>query len=90
MDLNGGIFSVTGTLYAANGAGNETTLRLNAGATMRVNGIAATASGSTTRFYGNGGEFRPLGLTASALEMPATAFTSLYASTNGLVVNTER
>ena len=89
MDLNGGVFSVAGTFYAARGAGNETVLRLNGSATMRVNGFAATAEGSTTRFYGNGGEFRPLGLTAETLTMPVGAFTYLYASTNGLVVNTE-
>ena len=89
MDLNGGVLSIGGTLYAANTANNESTLRLNAGATLRCNGIASTVSGSTTRFYANGGEFRPLGLAANALEMPADAFTSLYVSTNGLVINTD-
>ena len=49
----------------------------------------APAAGATTRFDGNGGTFRPLGLTEAGLTMPATAFTYLYASTNGFVVNTE-
>ena len=89
MDLNGGVFTVNGTFYAANGTNNVTELRLNPGGTFRCNVIGGAKSTSTARFYANGGEFRPLGLAAAALEMPSDAFTSLYASTNGLVVNTE-
>ena len=89
VDLNGGIVTVNGSLYPAKATGNDTTLRLNEGGVFRCNAVVATASDSTTRFYGNGGEFRPLGLTAAALTMPVAAFTSLYASTNGLVINTE-
>ena len=89
MDINGGVFTVSNGLYTAYGKNNDTTLRLNAGGTLRCNAVIAKSSGSTTRFYANGGEFRPLGLTAAALTMPAAAFTYLYASTNGLVVNTE-
>ena len=89
MDLNGGVFTVSNSFSAAAETGNETTLRLNAGGTFRCNAFAATASGSTTYFYANGGELRPLGLAADTLAMPADAFTYLYASTNGLVVNTD-
>ena len=88
-DLNGGVVTVKGSLYPAYGANANSTLRLNRGGTLRCNGFAAMASGSTTRFYGNGGEFRPLALTDATLAMPANAFSYLYASTNGLVVNTE-
>ncbi|MBQ6340371.1 MAG: autotransporter-associated beta strand repeat-containing protein, partial [Kiritimatiellae bacterium] len=88
MELNGGVFTVSNSFGAAQATGNETTLRLNAGGTFRCNASVSTASGSTTRFYANGGTFRPLCRTAEAQTMAADTFTYLYASTNGLVVDT--
>ena len=88
VDLNGGVLTCSNTFYAAYGAGNDTTLRLNPGATFRCNAYAATAASSTSRFYGNGGTFRPLCRTAAAQTMANNVFTHLYASTNGLVVDT--
>ena len=88
MDLNGGELTCSNTFYAAYATGNDSTLRLNASATLRCNAFAATADDSTTRLYANGGTFRPLCRTAAAQTMPANAFTYLYSSTNGLVVDT--
>ena len=88
MDLNGGVLTVSNALYAAYESGNDTTLRLNAGATLRCNAVAASHASSTSRLYANGGTFRPLCLTTAAQTMPANAFTYLYASTNGFVVDT--
>ena len=67
------MYTVTGGLYAAYASGNDTTLRLNAGGTLRCNRFDYTRSGSTTRFYGNGGEFHPLGLTEATCVMTNTA-----------------
>jgi autotransporter-associated beta strand protein len=55
---------------------------------LRCNGVNVPAAGATTRFYGNGGTFRPLCLTTAGQTMAANAFSYLYASTNGLVVDT--
>jgi autotransporter-associated beta strand protein len=63
-------------------------LRLNEGAVLRCNGVNVPAAGATTRFYGNGGTFRPLCLTEAGLTMADNAFSYLYSSTNGLVVDT--
>ena len=74
VDLNGGALTCSNTLYAAYRGGNDVTVRLNPNGMFRCNAYSATAAGSTTRFYGNGGTFRPL--------------CRFYASTNGLVVDT--
>ena len=87
-DLNGGVVTVKGSIYPAYGGTAESTLRLNEGAVLRCNGVVAPADGATTRFYGNGGTFRPLCLTTAGQTMAANAFSYLYASTNGLVVDT--
>lgn len=94
VDLNGGIFSVTGiTYFAGNTAqtskspANEVTVRLNAGGRWRVNAIAQKDASAQTRLYGNGGAFTPIGVTAAGLEFP-DCITALYASTNGFVVDT--
>ena len=88
VDLNGGVLTCSNTLYAAYRGGNDVTVRLNPNGMFRCNAYSATAAGSTTRFYGNGGTFRPLCRTAAAQTMAANVFTYLYASTNGLVVDT--
>ena len=88
VDLNGGVLTCSNTLYAAFKGGNDVTVRLNPNGMFRCNAYAATAAGSTTRFYGNGGTFRPLCRTAAAETMDADIFTYLYVSTNGLVVDT--
>ena len=88
VDLNGGVLTCSNTLYAAYRGGNDVTVRLNPNGMFRCNAYAATAAGSTTRFYGNGGTFRPLCRTTAAQTMAAGIFTHLYASTNGLVVDT--
>ena len=87
-DLNGGVVTVKGAIYPAYGGTAESTLRLNEGAVLRCNGVVAPAAGATTRFYGNGGTFRPLCLTEAGLTMADNAFSYLYSSTNGLVVDT--
>ena len=88
VDLNGGVLTCSNTLYAAYRGGNDVTVRLNPNGMFRCNAYSATAAGSTTRFYGNGGTFRPLCRSAAAQTMAADIFTHLYASTNGLVVDT--
>ena len=88
VDLNGGVLTCSNTLYAAYRGGNDVTVRLNPNGMFRCNAYEATAAGSTTRFYGNGGTFRPLCRKAAAETMDADIFTYLYASTNGLVVDT--
>ena len=88
VDLNGGVLTCSNTLYAAFKGGNDVTVRLNPNGMFRCNAYEATAAGSTTRFYGNGGTFRPLCRSAAAQTMAAGIFTHLYASTNGLVVDT--
>jgi autotransporter-associated beta strand protein len=88
VDLNGGVLTCSNTLYAAYQGGNDVTVRLNPNGLFRCNAYVATAEGSTTRFYGNGGTFRPLCRKAAAQTMEANIFTHLYASTNGLVVDT--
>ena len=50
--------------------------------------ITQTAADATGILYGNGGTLRPLGLTAAARTV--SALTHVYASTNGLVVDTSR
>ena len=87
-DLNGGVVTVKGSIYPAYGGTAESTLRLNEGAVLRCNGVNVPAAGATTRFYGNGGTFRPLCLTTAGQTMAANAFSYLYASTNGLIVDT--
>ncbi len=87
-DLNGGVVTVKGSIYPAYGGTAESTLRLNEGAVLRCNGVNVPAAGATTRFYGNGGTFRPLCLTTAGQTMVANAFSYLYASTNGLIVDT--
>ena len=88
VDLNGGALTCSNTLYAAYRGGNDVTVRLNPNGMFRCNAYSATVAGSTTRFYGNGGTFRPLCRTAAAQTMAANIFTYLYVSTNGLVVDT--
>ena len=88
VDLNGGVLTCSNTLYAAYNGGNDVTVRLNPNGMFRCNAYSATAGNSVTRFYGNGGTFRPLCRTAAAQTMAANIFTHLYASTNGLVVDT--
>ena len=88
VDLNGGVLTCSNTLYAAYKGGNDVTVRLNPNGQFRCNAYSATVGNSVTRFYGNGGTFRPLCRTAAAQTMAANIFTSLYASTNGLVVDT--
>jgi len=88
VDLNGGVLTCSNTLYAAYQGGNDVTVRLNPNGLFRCNAYVATVEGSTTRFYGNGGTFRPLCRKAAAQTMEANIFTHLYASTNGLVVDT--
>ena len=88
VDLNGGILTCSNTLYAAYKSGNDVTVRLNPNGMFRCNAYAATVGNSVTRFYGNGGAFRPLCRTAAAQTMAADVFTHVYASTNGLVVDT--
>ena len=88
VDMNGGVLTCSNTLYAAYQGGNDVTVRLNPNGLFRCNAYVATAEGSTTRFYGNGGTFRPLCRKAAAQTMEANIFTHLYASTNGLVVDT--
>ena len=88
VDLNGGVLTCSNTLYAAYRGGNDVTVRLNPNGMFRCNAYSATAAGSTTRLYGNGGTFRPLCRSAAAQTMAAGIFTHLYASTNGLVVDT--
>ncbi|MBQ6008800.1 MAG: autotransporter-associated beta strand repeat-containing protein, partial [Kiritimatiellae bacterium] len=88
VDLNGGVLTCSNTLYAAYNGGNDVTVRLNPNGMFRCNAYAATAGNSVTRLYGNGGAFRPLCRKAAAETMDADIFTYLYASTNGLVVDT--
>ena len=88
IDLNGGILTCSNTLYAAYRGDNDVTVRLNPNGMFRCNAYAATEGNSVTRFYGNGGTFRPLCRTAAAQTMAANIFTHLYASTNGFVVDT--
>ncbi|MBR1586737.1 MAG: autotransporter-associated beta strand repeat-containing protein [Kiritimatiellae bacterium] len=88
VDLNGGVLTCSNTLYAAYNGGNDVTVRLNPNGMFRCNAYAATAGNSVTRLYGDGGAFRPLCRTAAAETMAANVFTYLYASTNGLVVDT--
>ena len=86
IDLNGGLFAVTGSVDFASYDGDKVTLRLNPGATFRANAISQTATTAETAFYGNGGTFQPICKTAAGQTLNA-AF-SLYSSTNGLVVDT--
>ena len=86
VELNGGLFAVTGTVNFAKTAGSVGTLRLNPGATFRAGAVTQTVATATTAFYGNGGAFQPIAATAAGRLMNANF--SLYASTNGLVVDT--
>ena len=88
VEINGGTLTSSNTFCAARSTGNDTTLRLNPDGTFRSSAFSASANSCTTRFYANGGTFRPLCRTAAAQTMPAKAFTHFYASTNGLVVDT--
>ncbi|MBQ6339213.1 MAG: autotransporter-associated beta strand repeat-containing protein [Kiritimatiellae bacterium] len=88
VDLNGGVLTCSNTLYAAYNSGNDVTVRLNPNGMFRCNAYSPTVGNSVTRFYGNGGTFRPLCRKAAAETMAANIFTHLYASTNGLVVDT--
>ena len=82
IDLNGGLFAVTGNVNFASYAGDKATLRLNPGATFRAGGITQSAADADTAFYGNGGTFQPI---KAQVVDDAIKF---YASTNGLVVDT--
>ena len=82
IDLNGGLFAVTGNVDFARYAGDVATLRLNPGATFRAGGITQSAADADTAFYGNGGTFQPI---KTQVVDDAVKF---YASTNGLVVDT--
>ena len=86
IDLNGGLFAVTGSVDFASYDGDKVTLRLNPGATFRADAITQTATTADTAFYGNGGTFQPICKTAAGQTLNA-AF-SLYSSTNGLAVDT--
>jgi len=87
VEVNGGLFAVTGTVNFARYAGDYAEVRLNKGGTWEVGGaLTQSASGATGVFYGNGGTFRPLGRTAAGQTLDG--ITHVYASTNGLVVDT--
>ena len=86
IDLNGGLFAVTGTTTFACYPGDKVTLRLNSGGTFRANAITHTNIVDDAKFYGNGGTFQPICKTAAGQTLNA-AF-CLYSSTNGLVVDT--
>ena len=86
IDLNGGLFAVTGSVDFASYDGDKVTLRLNPGATFRADAITQTATTADTAFYGNGGTFQPICKTVAGQTLNA-AF-SLYSSTNGLAVDT--
>ena len=86
IDLNGGLFAVTGSVDFASYDGDKVTLRLNPGATFRADAITQAATTADTAFYGNGGTFQPICKTVAGQTLNA-AF-SLYSSTNGLAVDT--
>ena len=86
VDLNGGLFAVTGETAFASYPGDKVTLRLNSGGTFRTDAITHTNAVADAKFYGNGGTFQPICKTAAGQTLNS-AF-SLYSSTNGLVVDT--
>ena len=89
VELNGGLFAVTGTVNFASYAGDYAEARLNTGATWEVGGaLTQSAADATGILYGNGGTLCPLGLTAAG--QTVSGLTHIYASTNGLVVDTSR
>ena len=89
VELNGGLFAVTGNVNFVRFAGGYAEARLNTGATWEVGGaLTQSAADATGILYGNGGTLRPLGLTAAGRTV--SALTHVYASTNGLVVDTSR
>ena len=89
VELNGGLFAVTGTVNFASYAGDYAEARLNTGATWEVGGaLTQSAADATGILYGNGGTLRPLGLTEAGRTV--SALTHIYASTNGLVVDTSK
>ena len=89
VELNGGLFAVTGNVDFVRYAGGYAEARLNTGATWEVGGaLTQSAADATGILYGNGGTLLPLGLTAEARTV--SALTHIYASTNGLVVDTSR
>ena len=89
VELNGGLFAVTGNVDFVRYAGGYAEARLNTGAMWEVGGVLTqSVENATGILYGNGGTLRPLGLTAEARTV--SALTHVYASTNGLVVDTSR
>ena len=89
VELNGGLFAVTGNVDFASYAGDYAEARLNTGATWEVGGaLTQSVADATGILYGNGGTLLPLGLTEAARTV--SALTHVYASTNGLVVDTSR
>ncbi|MDO5318661.1 MAG: autotransporter-associated beta strand repeat-containing protein [bacterium] len=89
IDLNGGTLAVTGTVTFAragkNTQDNAVDFRLNGGR-LEVNAITQSVDAANTCFYGNGGILAPIGITAAGGCFGAVG--KLYASTNGLVVDT--
>ncbi len=89
VELNGGLFAVTGAVDFVSFANDYAEARLNPGATWEVGGaVTQTVADATGILYGNGGTLRPLGLTAAGRTV--SALTHIYASTNGLVVDTSK
>ena len=89
VELNGGLLAVTGNVDFVSYTDDCAEARLNTGATWEVGGaLTQSAADATGILYGNGGTLRPLGLTAAARTV--SALTHVYASTNGLVVDTSR
>ena len=89
VDLNGGTLAVTGIVVFAragkNTQDNAVDFRLNGGR-LEVNAITQTVDAANTCFYGNGGTLAPIGITDAGGCFGAVG--KLYASTNGLVVDT--
>ncbi len=91
VDLNGGVLSVTGAvMFARSGPDTEKNVvrfSLNLGGRLEVNAITQeVAAAENTCFYGNGGTLCPIGVTAAGGCFGGVG--KLYASTNGLVVDT--
>ena len=88
VELNGGLFAVTGNVDFVRFAGDYAEARVNSGATWEFGALTQSVDNATGILYGNGGVLQPLGLTEAGQSV--SALTHIYASTNGLVVDTSK
>ncbi|MBR1588447.1 MAG: hypothetical protein IJ658_09005, partial [Kiritimatiellae bacterium] len=88
VELNGGLFAVTGAVDFVSFANDYAEARVNTGAMWEFGVLTQTVANATGILYGNGGALRPLGLTEAGRTV--SALSHVYASTNGLVLDTSK